>query len=251
MKLKPCGEIIGLVLPPEITLSRRRIACAIEDDNVVVVEQYFRAWHSWIIRVENDTGLRVERESTLSFAWNCGSSTSARFETACAAYAYARTLFHLRRYALAYVHFGLALEETMQCRSPLPLSASACGEFRLRCLVRAQRLGICEFTLDAGREILPRAIWLEVALREYALFEKAARKEPLSAGESLVATARVVITRRPEFARKALAWKQNPYSIELLELSRGSARSGTFEKLESPKGEFDWGRFTSARTYAA
>ena len=251
MKIVPRGDVVGTELSESIVVRRRQIARAVEEDNAALIGEHFREWRAWIVGVENDSTRRVAHGADLSFAWNCGASSSARFETACLAYAYARALFHLRRYALAYTHFGLALEETMQCHDPLPLSASACGAFRLRCLVRAQRLGACELTLDDGRRMLSLAIWLEIALGEYAHFPGAGRKEPLGAGESLVATARAAITRRPEHAKIALAWKQNPFYLDLLDLGRQRSRGAPPSEPEAAEGEFDWSRFTSGRTYLA
>ena len=250
MKISPLGDIVDAKLPDSIVSRRRQIARAVEEDNAALIGEQFREWRSWIVSVENDSTLEVEHGASLSFVWNRGASSSARFETACLAYAYARALFHLRNYALAYVHFGLALEETMQCRDPLPLSANACGAFRLRCLVRAQRLGACELTLDDARQMLPRAIWLEFALDKYAQFPGASSKEPLGAGKSLVATARAAITGRPEHARIAVAWKQNPFYLEMLDTGRRQPQGSPIEP-ETSEGEFDWDRFTSGRTYSA
>jgi len=251
MKIKPAREPSGLDLPVALAASRRRIGRAVDEDNAAVLGEHFAAWRAWIVRIENDRSLAIGGGSSVVFHWTCGSSMSARFETACAAYAYARALFHLRRYALAHAHFGLALEEVAQCRDPLPLTPAACGAFRLRCLVRAQRLAICELEIaEEPRRVLALANWLAFASREYAKFSSAARKEPLAAGESLAAAARAVLAGDPADAKKARGWARNPFAADAAHATRGGRRDASVEPL-STDGEFDWTRFVSSELYSA
>ena len=263
MKIIPQGSVFGIEFPEKITKYRSQIAHAIKKDNVVFLGEYFDEWRSWIIRIENDVSLNVCLDSSVIpvFTWNFGSSPCVRFESACLSYAYGRALFHVRQYARAYACFGLALEETMQCRSILPLTPKACGMFRLRCLVRAQRLGICELNSESrvndlawlGNEIYSRAIWLEMGLRIYALFSGSEKKEPLTSGKSLVMTARAMLTNNSIFAKQALGWTQNPFYNEMITISQQKkSLSFNLEKNEhiTQHGEFDWTRFMSDRTYS-
>lgn len=250
MKIRPSEDIIGARVPDSMVVRRRALSQAVYDNDIALLGEHFRAWRAWSVHVENDVSVAASLSPEAIFSWTCGHSSSVRFETACLAYAYARALFRVRQYALAYEHFGLALEEVMQCRDSMPLGARACGAFRMRCLVRAQRLGICELGLDDGMKMLSGAIWLAGALREYGEFAEAGRKEPLGAGESLVATARASISRSPEFATLAMAWSQNPFWLEMLALSR-RPKVGERSVLEGREGVFDWARFTSGKPYAA
>jgi hypothetical protein len=250
MKIWPTEDVSGVRLPESLRVGRRSVGRAVHENGAGRLGEHFRAWRAWAVHVENDSSEPSALAGPASFVWSCGRSSSVRFETACLAYAYARALFKLRKYAVAYAHFGLALEEVMQCRDPLPLSADECAGFRLRCLVRAQRLGICEFRLDSATEMLPRAIWLESALRTYAELPKAARKESLEAGECLVATARAALTQSETWARRATRWSQNPFSLMMDEIAeRGESKPDS--DADGPDGFFDWTRFTSDRPYVA
>ncbi len=248
MKIRPRGDAIGV--PAALAAKRRLLARAVLENDAAALGDHFRAWREWIVRVENDASEVVARDAAPTFSWTIGASSCARFETACLAYAYARALFRSRAYALAHAHFGLALEEVMQCRDPLPLSARACGAFRLRCLVRAQRLAICELRLeDDGPRMLSLATWLVVGLREYSRFPGSERKEPLGAGESLLATARAAMSGGRACAAAALEWNQNPFHLEMLDVSRRGARRGA--EPEPVCGAFDWERFVGGRPYSA
>lgn len=251
MKLYPIGDVAGLVLPGALNADRASLHAAVRAHDYGALGRHFRAWRELVVHLENDPSATIERDGYPVFVWSAGSSRSVRYETACLAYACARAFFHSRQYALAFKYFGLALEETMQCRAALPLTSDACGAFRLRCLVRAQRLGICEIRSTDARAILSRAIWLAYASREYSKFPGAEKKEPLTAGESLVATACAIITGRPEPIKASAIWAQNPFGARLAEIATSARGSDRYREPSARSGAFDWERFTSSRTFAA
>lgn len=251
MKIKPRGAIVGVEIPAALALGRLRVPRAVEEDDALTLCEHFEAWRDWAVRAENASGSGGGSRGS-RFDWTCGSSPCPRFETACLAYSCGRALFHARRYALAYAKFGLALEETMQCRDPLPLATSACAAFRLRCLVRAQRLAVCELDpkVDGARMLL-LANWLAAAAIAYGTFPGASSKEPLAAGASLAAAARAIVGRAAPGDRALVdAWPMNPFRDDAPDSPPIRRDAGEPASGDRDAGEFAWERFVGDRSFS-
>ena len=143
MKLLPL-DILGLSLDEKIIKSRVQLAHAISINDITNIKTHYQLWIAWAIHHENcfsAIGSNDKKECP-QFNWNCGSSSSVRFETWCISYPVGRAYFHLRKYFDAWKMFGLAIEEIIQTNDELPLKLAQCVAFRMRCLLRAQRAAI-------------------------------------------------------------------------------------------------------------
>ena len=249
MKILPTDHTIG-ISDDEFMRSRMALREAIIDHNPEPLVNYLFKWQAWTVHQENQNTSSSTTTTTVRFSWNVGVAVSLRFETACLAYATGRALFHNRRYYEAWQHFGLALEETMQGQFATAMTPELCGAFRLRCLVRAQRLACYELdVIHESQLMLSMAAWLNVALLRYAqLFPRADRKEPLRAGEGLLQTAQAILTKHPAAAKAAMKWQENPFYNYMIEISKSSP---TGENHVLPQAEFNWTRFTSGKLYSA